>query len=284
MIPETILLVDDDPDSREICTAMLEYAGYRVVAAPDGEEGVRRARSERPDLILMDIALPRLSGWDATRILKSEVETGRIPVIAFTAAVLADDRERAREIGFDGYLAKPVEPRRIVAEVRRLLSRPPAELDDEQRAVLEAFRSALRAEGLHAALGVLNRRTEHRFTGVYRFAEPTLRNLLLFDRETPDVRVGADSPMEATYCSIVGEIESPFWTRDARGDARVAAHPARDEVISYCGVLLRTPEGERFGTLCHFDVRAREVPRRELSVLSAVAGLVVEHLPEGARG
>jgi CheY-like chemotaxis protein len=121
MAASTILLVEDNEDNRTIYRLLLEHHGYRVVEATDGEEGVRRAREERPALILMDISIPILDGWEATRILKADPDTASIPVIALTAHALPADRARAAEVGCDGYLAKPVEPRRVVEEVRKRL-------------------------------------------------------------------------------------------------------------------------------------------------------------------
>ncbi len=120
----TILLVEDNADNRDIYRTVLEHFGYDVVEAYDGEMGIRLAQERRPDLILMDISIPKIDGWEATKILKADPETAGIPIIALTAHALTTDRERAREIGCDGYLAKPVEPRRVVEEVQRHLQNP----------------------------------------------------------------------------------------------------------------------------------------------------------------
>lgn len=114
-----ILLVEDNPDSRTIFRTYLEHVGHEVLEALDGEEAVRRARGESPDVILMDISLPRIDGWEATRRLKADPLTAAIPVIALTVYALRMDRERARDAGFDAYLAKPVEPRRVAEEIAR---------------------------------------------------------------------------------------------------------------------------------------------------------------------
>ncbi|HEX8245313.1 MAG TPA: response regulator [Longimicrobium sp.] len=117
----TILLVEDHEDNRIVYRTMLEHFGYRVLLAGDGGEGVRLARESLPDLILMDVSIPVMDGWEATATLKRDPATARIPIIALTAHALAADRERAQEVGCDGYLAKPVEPRRVLEEVRRFL-------------------------------------------------------------------------------------------------------------------------------------------------------------------
>jgi two-component system cell cycle response regulator DivK len=116
---QTLLLVEDNEDNRIIYSTVLRHVGYDVVEAYDGVEAIALARSMHPDLILMDISIPQMDGWEATRILRQDPETRSIPIIALTAHALADDRERATAVGFTAYLAKPVEPRAVVAEVRR---------------------------------------------------------------------------------------------------------------------------------------------------------------------
>lgn len=116
---QTLLLVEDNEDNRIIYSTVLRHLGYVVIEAQDGIEAVERARSALPDLILMDISIPRMDGWEATRVLRADPRTKAIPIIALTAHALADDRERASEVGFSSYLAKPIEPRVVVAEVRR---------------------------------------------------------------------------------------------------------------------------------------------------------------------
>jgi two-component system cell cycle response regulator DivK len=120
-VSRTILLVEDHEDNRIVYRTMLEHFGYTVLLAGDGAEGVRLAREQRPDLILMDVSIPVIDGWEATRMLKADAGTAKIPIIALTAHALAADRQRAAEVGCDGYLAKPVEPRRVLEEVRRFL-------------------------------------------------------------------------------------------------------------------------------------------------------------------
>jgi CheY-like chemotaxis protein len=118
---KTVLLVEDNEDNRTVYRTILEHFGYQVIEARNGEDGVNMAREQHPDLILMDISIPLIDGWEATRILKSEPGTSDIPIIALTAHALATDRAKANEVGCDGYLAKPCEPRRVVAEVERFI-------------------------------------------------------------------------------------------------------------------------------------------------------------------
>jgi CheY-like chemotaxis protein len=116
-----VLLVEDNEDNLVVYRTILEHVGYVVIEARDGEEGVSRARSERPDIILMDISIPKMDGWEATQRLKADGNTSAIPIIALTAHALEEDRLKAMRAGCDGYLAKPVEPRRVVEEVEKFI-------------------------------------------------------------------------------------------------------------------------------------------------------------------
>jgi len=121
---KTVLLVEDNEDNLVVYRTILEHVGYRVIEARDGEEGVNRARSEDPDIILMDISIPKMDGWEATVRLKDDDGTAEIPIIALTAHALEEDRAKAMRAGCDGYLAKPVEPRRVVEEVEKFIGPP----------------------------------------------------------------------------------------------------------------------------------------------------------------
>ena len=116
-----ILLVEDNEMNRDMLSRRLTRKGYEVAIAVDGEQGVAMARSESPDLILMDMSLPVLDGWEATRQLKSAPETQAIPVIALTAHAMAGDREKADEAGCDDYDIKPIEMPRLLEKIQRLL-------------------------------------------------------------------------------------------------------------------------------------------------------------------
>ncbi|HUF69677.1 MAG TPA: response regulator [Longimicrobiales bacterium] len=116
-----ILLIEDNDDNLTVYRTILEYVGFAVLEARDGEAGISEARNRHPDLILMDISIPKIDGFEATRILKADPATRSIPIIALTAHALEDDRKRARECGCDGFLAKPIAPRRVVSEIRRFL-------------------------------------------------------------------------------------------------------------------------------------------------------------------
>ena len=123
----TVLIVEDSEDNRLIYSMMLEYAGYRVVQAVNGADGIEQARAVSPDLVLMDVSIPVIDGLEATRRLKADAATRHIPVVALTAHALATDRQRALSAGCDGYLAKPIEPRAVLREVQRFLGAPERE-------------------------------------------------------------------------------------------------------------------------------------------------------------
>jgi CheY-like chemotaxis protein len=116
-----ILYVEDNEDNVYMLTRRLERAGFEVVVASDGEQGVALARTERPDLILMDLSLPVLDGWEATRRLKAADETRAIPIIALSAHAMPGDREKALEAGCDDYDPKPVKLPGLLAKIRALL-------------------------------------------------------------------------------------------------------------------------------------------------------------------
>ena len=116
-----ILIIEDQEDNRAIMRDLLSTAGYELIEAADGEEGVKLAEKERPDLILMDIQLPIIDGYEATRRIKAIVELKSIPIIAVTSYALSGDEAKTREAGCDGYVAKPFSPRHLLAKVREFL-------------------------------------------------------------------------------------------------------------------------------------------------------------------
>lgn len=116
-----ILLVEDNEMNRDMLSRRLRRRGFEVLIAADGEEGVSMAAAEKPDLVLMDMSLPILDGWEATRRLKTTPDTERIPVIGLTAHAMATDREKCLEAGCDDYDTKPVELGRLLEKIERLL-------------------------------------------------------------------------------------------------------------------------------------------------------------------
>ena len=118
-----ILLVEDNEMNRDMLSRRLEKRGYEVVLAVDGEEGVAKAQSDSPALILMDMSLPGIDGWEATRRIKAAPQSNRIPVIALTAHALTSDRDQALAAGCDDFDTKPVEFSRLLAKIESLLSK-----------------------------------------------------------------------------------------------------------------------------------------------------------------
>jgi two-component system cell cycle response regulator DivK len=116
-----ILVIEDQPDNRTILRDLLSAAGYEVLEAEDGQAGVAMAVAERPDLILMDIQMPVVDGYAATRRIKAAAGMAATPIIAVTSYALAGDEAKATAAGCDGYVAKPFSPRALLAEVRRFL-------------------------------------------------------------------------------------------------------------------------------------------------------------------
>jgi len=117
-----ILVVDDYQDAREMYAEYLQFSGFRVAEARNGNEAVAQAFSLRPDLILMDLSLPGMDGWEATRLLKADDRTKHIPVVALTGHALAGASEGAKRAGCDSFVTKPCLPDNLVVEVRRMLS------------------------------------------------------------------------------------------------------------------------------------------------------------------
>ena len=121
-----ILLVEDNEMNRDMLSRRLQKKGYEVFIAVDGEEGVKKARSERPDLILMDMSLPGLDGWEASRQLKAMVETQAIGIIALTAHAMAQDKDKALAAGCDDFDTKPIDLARLTEKIETLLAKKTA--------------------------------------------------------------------------------------------------------------------------------------------------------------
>jgi two-component system cell cycle response regulator DivK len=121
MSVKTILHVEDSEANRKLVRLLLANTTYRLIEAYDGEEGVAKAHEARPDLILMDVQLPKISGLEATRRLRAEKATAETPIIVITSFALSGDDQKAREAGATGYLAKPYSPRDLLALIRSLV-------------------------------------------------------------------------------------------------------------------------------------------------------------------
>jgi two-component system, cell cycle response regulator DivK len=116
-----ILVIEDQEDNRRILRDLLSSVGYELIEAENGEDGVAAAAAERPDLILMDIQLPLLDGYEATRRIKAQPALSAIPIIAVTSYALSGDEDKARAAGCEGYVTKPFSPRELLAKIREYL-------------------------------------------------------------------------------------------------------------------------------------------------------------------
>jgi hypothetical protein len=140
------------------------------------------------------------------------------------------------------------------------------------------FGTELRDGDIRALLAHLNSLTTHRFTGVYRFEPGWVVSVVLFDRENPDVQIGADVKMKESYCWLSGISDTAFVIEDAPTDPRLCGHAARDEVRSYVSVVLRDKRNVPWGTLCHFDFAPRAFAAKTLAHLESFRPLVEEML------
>lgn len=116
-----VLIVEDNEDNRIVYATMLKYYGYTIVEATNGEDAIRLAAEEMPDIILMDISIPGIDGWEAAERIKGNPDTESIPIVAVTAHALPEHRQRAEDLDCEGYLTKPCEPRTLLNEVRRII-------------------------------------------------------------------------------------------------------------------------------------------------------------------
>jgi two-component system cell cycle response regulator DivK len=119
---QRILVIEDQPDNRRILRDLLTSADFEVIEAEDGESGLAAAAAQKPDLILMDVQLPGIDGYEATRRLKGDATLREVPIIAVTAHALTGAENEARAAGCDGYISKPISPRQLLAKVREYLA------------------------------------------------------------------------------------------------------------------------------------------------------------------
>jgi len=117
-----ILVVEDNPDNRILITDVLSSLDYEVLVAVDGEEGLSMAQDEVPDLILMDLSLPKMDGWTSTNLIKQDAALSHIPIIALTAHAMVGDREKALQAGCDDYVSKPIDLRELASKLAHFLS------------------------------------------------------------------------------------------------------------------------------------------------------------------
>lgn len=154
-------------------------------------------------------------------------------------------------------------------------------MEREDSEAFANFVVALRAEGLRAALATLLARTDYRFIGIWRFQDGKANAAVHYDRENPDVTTAQEVPDNATYCCYVRETGQPFKTPNALVDERVASHPARSTVLTYCGVPVMDSAGTILGTLCHYDLVPRDPEQISLPLMLSVASYLAlgGHVP-----
>ena len=119
---KTILIVEDEPRNMKLLHDLLQRFGYEIIEASDGEQGVKLAGEKIPDLILMDIMMPKMDGLEATRIIKADEKTKHIPIIALTSYAMKGDREKTIEAGCDGYIAKPIDIKEVLKAIEHFLT------------------------------------------------------------------------------------------------------------------------------------------------------------------
>jgi DNA-binding response OmpR family regulator len=133
MAPATVLVVDDDPVILKLLEVNFEMEGFEVVRAADGFEGLERARAVRPDIVVLDVMMPRMTGYEVARALRDDAETAHIPIIFVTARAQSSDVERGMELGVDDYITKPFDPLDLIDRVNSLLARnEPAEAPEPE--------------------------------------------------------------------------------------------------------------------------------------------------------
>jgi CheY-like chemotaxis protein len=267
----TVLLADDDPDNLELIAYIFLDAGASVRTASSAQAVLSVLSDWKPAVLLLDISMPQMDGYALLGEIRQDPSLRDVPAIAVTGSAYQRDKHRAAAAGFAAHVSKPFDGESLLHLVMNLTTPRPAADESPEEA---AFLHMLEHDGLHTALGFLNARCAHRFTGVYRFDGPLLRSVDLFDRLDPARPRGDDAPLVETYCSIVGDQRQAFVTTDTEADSRLTEHPARLNVRSYCGELLRNADATPFGSLCAFDLEARPVTNEFLALLHRIAPVV----------
>lgn len=175
-MPQKILIIDDDIDTLKLVGIMLERKGFKILASTTGEKGLRLAKSELPDLILLDIMIPDIDGYEIARQLRSTPETEAIPIIMFTAKSQVDDKVEGLEAGADAYITKPARPRELFAQVRSILKRAPQRAA-QQEATSDQAGTLLGVIGAKGGLGLSTLATNL----AVEILEQTEENIILTD-------------------------------------------------------------------------------------------------------
>jgi CheY-like chemotaxis protein len=271
LVGVSVLLVDDEPDNSELLGLYVEAQGASVRIASSGREALELVSSWKPDIMLLDISMPEMDGYDLLKAIRRDPALRNTPAVAVTAHAFERDKRLAAQATFSAHVSKPYDCEALLYIVEKLTVAKPSEEDPP---AIRDFRAVLDAQGIHQALGFVNRRTAHRFTGIFRFEGKLLRGLHLFDREHPVPSQGTDGPLRQTYAAIIEADRQPFVVWDSHRDPRLVDHPARDRERAYCGVLLRRANGLPFGALSHFDPSPLPPSPDVLGLLLFVAPLV----------
>jgi CheY-like chemotaxis protein len=270
-----VLVVEDDTDSAEVLSLYLASTGATVRVAGCGKDALELAKGWKPDVMLLDISLPEMNGYDLLKALRLDPALRGRPAIAVTAHAFERDRQRAAEAGFSVHVAKPFDAEALLHLIVRLTTDSPAATDPP---IVRDFHTVLDLQGLHEALGFLNRRTGHRFTAVRRFDRDVVRGVHLFDRTDPKKQRGKDTPLDESLDAVVKAERRPLVVADTRAEPRLADHTIAGGVRSYCGVLLRNLDGTPYGTVCHFDLVPVPVTSESLNFLLLAAPLLAAHV------
>lgn len=264
----TVLVTDDHEDSADLLEMVLSGHGADVRTAYSAAQSLTLLDGFSPDALLLDISMPGMDGYELLARIRDREGLAHVPAVAVTGHASERDRSKAAAAGFAVHTAKPVDGEALVHLLTHLLRPSSTKLG---RPGVTDLAAVLAQGGLIEALRALNARTSFRFTGLYRYDGPMLRNVALVDRLDAQVIQGADAPIETTFCGLVGKERSSFVTSDSRLDPRVVDLPLNATVLAYCGALVRNADGTPFGSLCHFDFEPREIPVDEVAMLEAFA-------------
>jgi GAF domain-containing protein len=187
----------------------------------------------------------------------------------------AEDRERC------SYVAKPGHHDKIVHETGARRYSLKQSMDPEKSRAFANFAVKVRSDSVRDGLALLLKRTDYRFIGIWRFENGKANAVVHYDRENPEVLTATEVPDTATYCCYVRESGQPFMTPNALVDARLGSHPAREQVLSYCGVPVMDSFGNILGTLCHYDLVPRDVAQVDIELMLSVASFLAlgGHVP-----
>lgn len=263
----SVLVTDDHADSADLLDTVLAAKGAMVRVAYGALDALDALAAFVPHALVLDLSMPDIDGYELLRRIRLMPRLAHVPAIALTAHARDLDRERALAAGFTSHTAKPVDAEALVHLLGTLTK--PNTVDPPAR--VAELAEVLQRRGLTELLRALNASTSYRFTALYRYDGPLLRNVALVDRLDPTTVKGDDAAVATTFCGVVKRERAGFATDLGAADPRVAGLPLREDLLSYCGALVRYPDGTPFGSLCHFDPELRPVSAEALALLEAFA-------------